>query len=152
MKQNDILLQHMQEEHVPQIAQLEQLCFGDPWSDASIRSELINPLSLWIVALDRERVVGYIGSQTVLGEADIMNIAVHPDYRRNGIAKRLLEQLREELHQTRDVYSLTLEVRVSNVEAISLYMLMGYREVGRRHGYYRNPKEDALILRKEWEL
>lgn len=152
MKQNDIVLQYMQEEHVAQIAQLEQLCFRDPWNDASIRSELTNPLSLWIVALDGEQVVGYIGSQTVLGEADIMNVAVHPAYRRNGIAKRLLEQLREELHQTKDVYSLTLEVRVSNFEAICLYTLLGYREVGRRPGYYCNPKEDALILRKEWKL
>ena len=65
--------------HVPQVAELEKLCFSDPWSEQSIASELDNVLALWYVALDDDRVVGYIGSQTVCGETDVMNIAVHPD-------------------------------------------------------------------------
>ena len=75
----------MNERHVPQIAQLEKLCFNDPWSENSIASELGNKLSLWLVALEDDKVVGYVGSQTVLGETDMMNIAVHPDYRKQGI-------------------------------------------------------------------
>lgn len=151
MKQNDIQLQKMQHDHVAQIAELEKVCFSDPWNEASVASELTNPLSLWLVALDGDTVVGYIGSQTVLGEADIMNVAVAPAYRRNGIARMLLNELYRML-KADQVYSLTLEVRISNVPAIALYDSLGYRQVGRRPNYYHHPKEDALILRKEWEL
>jgi len=151
MKQNDIQLQKMQHDHVAQIAELEKVCFSDPWNEASVASELTNPLSLWLVALDGDTVVGYIGSQTVLGEADIMNVAVSPAYRRTGIARMLLNELYRML-KAEQVYSLTLEVRVSNVPAIALYDSLGYRQVGRRPNYYHHPKEDALILRKEWEL
>lgn len=151
MRQSDIRLMPMAEEHVSQIAMLEQVCFSDPWIESSVRSELTNPLSLWLVALDQNAVVGYIGSQSVLGEADIMNVAVAPDYRRHGIATMLLNALQEELRKN-DVYSLTLEVRVSNAAAISLYERVGYACVGKRPGYYHKPKEDALILRKEWTI
>ena len=71
----------MNESHVEPIAQIEKLCFSDPWSVNSIGSELKNPLSLWVVAQENDRVAGYVGSQTVLGEADMMNLAVHPDFR-----------------------------------------------------------------------
>ena len=139
----------MTQDHVAQIAQLEKLCFQDPWSENSIASELDNRLSLWLVALDRETVVGYVGSQSVMGWADMMNIAVRPDYRRMGIAKELVERLVAALHEC-DVSCLTLEVRVSNEPAKALYKQLGFVPVGRRPNYYRNPKEDALILRKEW--
>lgn len=141
----------MTQEHVSQIAQLEQICFSDPWPDGSIRSELDNPLSLWLVALDGEQVIGYVGSQTVLGEADIMNVAVAPAYRRQGVARELLVGLQKAL-QDMNAYSLTLEVRASNVPAITLYESLGYAQVGRRPNYYHKPKEDALILRKEWSV
>jgi len=135
--------------HVAQIAQLETLCFPDPWSENSIASELDNRLSLWLVALDGEKVVGYVGSQSVLGWADMMNIAVSPDYRRQGIAYVLVERLVAALKQN-DVTCLSLEVRASNASAQALYAKLGFQQVGRRPNYYRNPKEDALILRKEW--
>lgn len=141
----------MTEEHVPQIAELEQICFSDPWVEAAVRSELENPLSYWLVALDGEVLAGYIGSQTVLGEADIMNVAVAPEYRRKGIGRTLLVRLQEDLC-AKEVHSLTLEVRASNEPAIALYESLGYVQVGRRPNYYHKPKEDALILRKEWSL
>ena len=141
----------MNQTHVPQIALLEAVCFSDPWSERSIASELENPLSLWLVALGDNRLVGYVGSQSVLGEADMMNIAVSPDWRRRGIALGLVEALIAELKR-KDVYSLTLEVRASNEPAKALYDKIGFQQVGRRPNYYRNPKEDALILRKEWIL
>ena len=68
----------LNKDHVAQIAGLEKLCFGDPWSEGSIASELDNPLSLWLVAEQNGAVCGYVGSQTVLDETDMMNIAVHP--------------------------------------------------------------------------
>ena len=77
----------MNPNHVAQVAELERLCFSDPWSENSVASELDNDLSLWIVALDGDQVVGYVGSQTVCGETDVMNIAVHPDFRRGVLLK-----------------------------------------------------------------
>lgn len=136
--------------HVAAVAALEKICFSDPWSENSIASELKNPLSLWLVALADSKVVGYVGSQSVMGESDMMNVAVDPDYRRMGIAYRLIEALIAALAE-RDNHSLALEVRASNTPAIALYGKMGFTEVGRRRNYYRNPREDALILRKEWE-
>ena len=134
-----------------QIAELEQICFSSPWSLSSIESELTNPLSLWLVAVDGEEIAGYVGSQSVMGEADMMNIAVKPSYRRNGLAQQLINELTVRLKEN-GVYSLTLEVRASNMPAIGLYEKMGFILVGRRPGYYRNPREDALILRKEWGI
>ena len=141
----------MNESHVLQIAELEKLCFADPWSVNSIRSELTNPLSVWVVALENDVVVGYVGSQTVLAETDMMNLAVHPDFRRTGIGRRLVEELVLRIKQ-QGSHVLMLEVRASNKAAIRLYDNMGFLQVGRRPNYYRNPREDALILRKEWTV
>ena len=140
----------MTADHVPQVAALEAVCFRDPWSERSVASELDNPLSLWLVALDEERVAGYIGSQTVLGESDMMNVAVHPDYRRRGIAEALILALVEAVNAELDSHSLTLEVRASNDPAIALYRKLDFEQIGLRRNYYRNPKEDALILRKTY--
>ena len=141
----------MTQQHVPQIAELEKLCFSDPWSENSIASELNNRLSCWLVALDGDSVVGYVGSQTVLGETDMMNIAVHPGYRKLGIATEMINALVCTLRE-QGSKSLMLEVRASNEPAKALYEKMGFEAVGVRKNYYRNPKEDALILRKEWTL
>ena len=83
----------MDQSHVKQVAQLEAVCFSAPWSEGSVRSELTNPLSLWLVALEENRVVGYVGSQSVLGESDMMNLAVMPEYRGQGIATELVCRL-----------------------------------------------------------
>lgn len=138
-------------EDVPTIAELEKICFSDPWSENSIASELQNPLSCWLVAAENDRVVGYVGSQTVLDASDMMNIAVAPDYRRMGVAEALIQNLISML-KIRNSRALLLEVRVSNLPAITLYEKIGFVQVGRRRNYYRNPREDALILRKEWDL
>ena len=141
----------MQSTHIPQIAALEKLCFSEPWSENSISGELDNPLSLWLVAVDGDCVAGYVGSQSVMGETDMMNIAVSPDYRRQGVAAALIEELVRQL-KVGGNHCLTLEVRASNDSAIKLYEKLGFIQVGRRPNYYRSPKEDALILRKEWQL
>lgn len=141
----------MNESHIDEIAELEKICFSDPWSVNSIMSELNNPLSLWVVAMEQSNLVGYVGSQSVMGWADMMNIAVSPDYRRMGVGKQLVEELICRLKENQ-VTCLTLEVRASNEPAITLYQKLGFVQVGRRPNYYRNPKEDALILRKEWQL
>ena len=145
-----MIITKMTESHVAQVALLEKLCFADPWSEKSIASELDNQWALWLVALERDEVVGYIGSQTAVDETDVMNVAVHPDQRRKGIAEALIEMLTKQL-QEQGSHALMLEVRASNAPAIALYEKIGFRQVGLRKNYYRNPKEDALILRKEWQ-
>ena len=146
-----MILETMNAAHVAQIAALEKICFSDPWSERSIASELDNKLAFWLVATEGETVAGYIGSQTVMEETDMMNVAVHPDFRRQGIAEALVSGLVEHL-KAMGSHCLTLEVRASNAPAIALYESMGFTQVGLRKNYYQKPKENALILRKEWEI
>ena len=141
----------MNESHVAQVAALEKANFSEPWSENSVRSELSNKLALWLVAVEGETVAGYVGSQTVCNETDMMNVAVTADFRRRGIGEQLVTALVEEL-KAMESHCLTLEVRASNTPAQTLYEKLGFAEVGRRPRYYQNPKEDALILRKEWEI
>ena len=143
-----MMIRQMTAGDVPAIAELERVCFSDPWSENSITSELNNRLSYWLVAEIDGCVAGYVGSQTVLDMSDMMNIAVSPDYRRQGIGEALVTALSDAL-RARGVIGLMLEVRVSNTPAIELYQKLGFVEVGKRVRYYRNPQEDALIMRKE---
>ncbi len=146
-----MIIEPMKACHVSQIAQLEKRCFTDPWSEKSIASELENPLSLWLVAVDGGQLIGYVGSQTVLGETDMMNLAVAPEARRHGTGRSLVLALVNALTE-KGSHSLMLEVRVSNTPARTLYESLGFSQVGRRPKYYVNPREDALILRKEWSV
>ena len=146
-----MMIEPMNASHVPQIAQLEKRCFSDPWSEKSIASELENPLSVWLVAVDGGQLIGYVGSQTVLGETDMMNLAVAPEARRQGTGRALVLALVDALTE-KGRHSLMLEVRVSNISAQKLYESLGFSQVGRRPKYYVNPREDALILRKEWSV
>ena len=142
----------MNERHVAFVAAIEKECFGrEGWSERSVAGELTNALALWLVAEENGTVAGYVGSQTVCGETDMMNVAVTADFRRRGIGEMLVNALVEEL-KALESHSLTLEVRASNTPAQALYEKLGFKEVGRRPKYYQNPREDALILRKEWEL
>ena len=136
--------------HVAQVAAIEKECFGrEAWSERSVAGELDNKLALWMVAQDGETVAGYVGSQTVCGETDMMNVAVTAGYRRCGIAEQLVNALVEELKKL-ESHCLTLEVRASNTPAQALYEKLGFTQVGLRPRYYQNPREDALILRKEF--
>ena len=146
-----MMITEMNASHVPQVAALEKICFADPWSEMSIASELQSLWSYWLVATEDDRVIGYVGSQSSIDEADIMNVAVHPDFRRRGVAEALIIRLVSDLKE-RGIHALLLEVRVSNTPAITLYEKLGFSQVGRRKNYYHNPKEDALILRKEWVI
>ena len=139
----------MDRSHIAQIAQLEQACFSTPWTEAMLEEELFNPQASFIVAEDEEgNVLGYAGLHVVLDEGYIDNIAVEPDARRHGVASALL-----------DVYCrfgavnlafLTLEVRASNAPAIGLYEKYGFQCAGIRPGYYQRPREDAVIMTREF--
>ena len=139
----------MKETDLPQIASLERECFADPWPEQVLAKEVENELSLWLVAAEGDTVLGYVGSQTVLGEADMMNLAVDAEHRRQGIAAALVRALCAALRAEEGAEVLTLEVRESNEAAIRLYTALGFAEIGRRPNYYFHPKEDAHILRKD---
>ena len=145
----EVTIVPMRQEHTAQIAALEAACFSDPWPESILQQELENPLSLWLCTMDGDTVAGYVGSQTVLGEADMMNLAVGAEHRRQGIAAALVNALCAALRTEKGAEVLTLEVRDSNEAAIRLYAALGFTEIGRRPNYYFHPKEDARILRKD---
>ena len=140
----------MNADHLDEVAELERICFSTPWSRNMLAEELDNALSAFLVALDESgKVVGYAGVQVVLDEGYITNIAVRPECRRQGIAGKLL-QVFLDFAQAHQLAFLTLEVRASNYDAIALYGSRGFRSVGRRKNYYEHPKEDAIIMTREF--
>ena len=140
----------MTADHLDEVAELERVCFTTPWSRNMLAEELDNALSAFLVALgDDGKVVGYAGLQVVVDEGYIANIAVWPEYRRQGVASQLL-QVFLDFAQGNHLAFLTLEVRASNYDAIALYGSRGFRSVGRRKNYYEHPKEDALIMTREF--
>lgn len=136
-------------EHIDGIAELERLCFPDPWPVQAFLDEMANPLAQYTVLVEGNTPVGYAGYWHVVDEGQITNIAVHPAHRRCGLASRLLENMISEA-EGKGIHFLTLEVRVSNAPAIALYQKFGFEEAGRRKRYYNDNGEDALIMTKEW--
>lgn len=129
------------------ILAIEERCFPDPWSEGIFRSALGDGLCFWLVAEMDGRPVGYAGMQSVLDEGYIDNVAVDPDFRRQGVASALLEGMVGEARR-RSLRFLSLEVRAGNEGAIALYASFGFETLGRRKGYYLKPPEDALIMTK----
>lgn len=126
--------------HVEAVAELEALCFADPWSRSALTEELHNPCARFLVALDGDTVVGYLGCHHIAGEGFIANVAVQPSARRCGVARALVAAA-----QAAAPSRLTLEVRVSNAAAIALYETMGFVKEGVRPRFYAHPTEDAAI-------
>ena len=132
---------------------------GTAWASQSVMDaqsatldleELENALSAFLVAVDdADNVVGYAGLQVILDEGYITNVAVRPDCRQQGIAGKLLQVFLDFAQGNRLAF-LTLEVRASNTAAIILYGSRGFRETGRRKNYYEHPREDAIIMTKEF--
>ena len=142
----------MAAEHLNDVAALELACFSRPWSRQMLAEELDNQCAAFLVAEDSVsgRVLGYAGLMVVADEGYITNVAVFPEYRRQGIAAQIL-QVFLQFAAANHLAFLTLEVRPSNAAAIALYQGFGFEEVGRRKNYYDLPKEDALILTKYFE-
>ena len=140
----------MNADHLDEVAELERICFAAPWSRNMLAEELDNALSAFLVALDGDgKVVGYAGLQVILDEGYITNVAVRPEWRRRGVAGKLL-QVFLDFAQANRLAFLTLEVRESNYGAIALYGSRGFRSVGRRRNYYEHPREDAVIMTREF--
>lgn len=126
-------------------AEIEKACFSSPWSEATLAAELSNPMNDFFGAFDEDVLCGYIGGQTVAGETSVFNIGVMPAFRRKGAAKALAERFIAEVKPKTDV--IFLEVRPSNLPAISLYEKAGFVFCGIRKNYYTNPAENALLMR-----
>jgi len=140
----------MDRSHLAAVAALERLCFTTPWTEAMLEEELYNDTASFIVAQRADgEVLGYAGLHVILDEGYIDNVAVRPEYRRQGVADRLLDVFCR-FGQARLAF-LTLEVRPSNTAAVALYEKHGFTEAGRRKNYYENPTEDALLLTKEFK-
>ena len=142
----------MTADHLEELEKLERICFSRPWSRKMLAEELENQCAAFLVAEDSVsgRVLGYAGLMVVADEGYITNVAVFPEYRRQGIAAQIL-QVFLQFAAANHLACLTLEVRPSNAAAIALYQGFGFEEVGRRKNYYDLPKEDALILTKYFE-
>lgn len=144
---SDIEIYNMTEEDVPFIAQVEKECFSEPWSEKAIRDELNNESALFFVAKKEGSFLGYIGMHTVVDECYIANIAVMSACRRQGVGDVLLKH-GENAAKQRGCSFISLEVRVSNLAAKSLYEKHGYTVQGERKNFYREPTENALIMTK----
>jgi [ribosomal protein S18]-alanine N-acetyltransferase len=131
---------------VPSLAELEQVCFSDPWTAAGIRETIQYETARAFVAEDQDRIVGYVMARISGEEGEILDLAVRPELRRRGIGRQLLLSVWNALGSD-GVRELYLEVRESNRAAIELYRGQGFRPVGLRPRYYRNPAEDAIVLR-----
>lgn len=135
----------MSQNHLEQVASLEVCCFSKPWSREALKEELENPQAVFLVAEENGEVLGYVGMHVVFGEGYMDNLAVFPHARRKGVGRELVETLIVWLKQ-HDGLFLTLEVRLSNQAAISLYQSLGFEEAGRRPRFYQEPVEDALLM------
>ncbi len=131
--------------HVDAVAQLEELCFSEPWSRQAVCQELENPQAVLFAAEWGGALAGYAGLRYVMDEAYLSNLAVFPRFRHRGVGRALL-QAQKRFCQGRGFAMLTLEVRASNATAIGLYRSEGFQTVGRRKNFYRIPTEDAVLM------
>ena len=140
----------LSERHISDVAELEKLCFSSPMSEANIKSILVDGIGKGVVCVDTQSgaVAAYGGVIVVADEAQILNIATHPDHRGKGLARHVLNNIID-YSKVNGASFITLEVRESNTVAIGLYISSGFCEVGRLKNYYKHPSEDALILKRE---
>ncbi len=146
----ELTIRELRESDIPSVVEIENISFTTPWSEILFFNEIYKQRSIAKVAVIEEacsvqRVVGYICANFVADEGHILNLAVHPDFRKKGIAKTLVENILEELKET-ECRFLYLEVRASNNAARELYEGFGFSVVGTRKKYYNKPEEDAVVM------
>jgi ribosomal-protein-alanine N-acetyltransferase len=130
-----------------QVHEIGKQCFTTPWQISSFEYELENRDAVLKVAVLNVEIVGYICIRSILDVTHVMDLAIAPRFKRMGIGSLLLSDALQELRRLRsEIKLVTLEVRESNIAAVKLYEKYGFREIGRRRGYYKKPAEDALIM------
>ncbi len=143
MLKNNFSIKPFSEECLNSVAEIETVCFAEPWSrDAILSSYNFN--TNFFVAEKCGVIIGYIGVQSIFGEGYITNIAVLPNYRGHGVGTALLNAAVSFCKET-GLSFLSLEVRKSNFTAVSIYEKAGFKAVGKRKNFYSNPTEDAII-------
>ena len=148
-KKKRIYTKPLTAEHIPAVAELEKLCFSAPWSAQSLELLTREGIGTGVVYIEDGKVVAYGGMLCVVDQGQITNIAVHPDHRRQGIGKAIVGALLK--HAMDEKFEeVTLEVRKSNAPAIALYEKFGFQQVGLRKGFYSHPREDAIIMTREF--
>lgn len=133
----------MTENDCRELAELDKICFSVPWSEQSFLEETKNPLATYLLAREDGKIVGFCGFWRVSGEAQVTNIAVLPEYRRQKIATILAEKMLEICKEDEQI---VLEVRKSNSIAISFYKKLGFEDAGIRKRFYHNPDEDGITM------
>lgn len=147
--QAQVVIDPMRVRDIPDILKIEHLSFTTPWTRGAFLSELLaNEYAYYIVAKVDSVPVAYIGVWVIVGEGHITNVAVHPDYRNQGIGRQLLLAA-DAVVRARGGVRMTLEVRKSNISAQRLYKRLGYEPAGIRKGYYRDNREDAIVMWKQ---
>lgn len=141
----NIVIDFMEDKDIDEVLEISSLSFSIPWSKSSYIQELTNPVAKYFVAKIDNKVVGFIGTWMILDESHITNVAVHPNYRKQGIASILLKELLNYCKNQRCV-AYTLEVRSGNIAARLLYEKYNFKQDGIRKGYYEDNKEDAIIM------
>jgi ribosomal-protein-alanine N-acetyltransferase len=143
-------IRKMRVEDLERVLEIERISFSNPWSRNAFLYEIESDVSYpWVIEMD-DKIVGYSIHWLILDEAHLSNIAVDPLFRRRGIGRFILEKVIESVKKMGARF-LTLEVRVSNTNAISLYTKMNFKVVGIRKNYYTNPVEDAFIMIKNFD-
>ena len=140
------MIEKIERRHLEAVAEIESLCFSEPWSIGALEL-LLGESATGVVALSNGEVTAYGGMLIVLDEGQITNIAVHPAHRRCGYGKQVLDALLGQAKQA-GLQQISLEVRASNLAAISLYEKAGFFSAGRRKNFYRHPTEDGLVMLK----
>ncbi len=140
-------IRNMTAEDIKAVAEIEQTCFSHPWSENSIRESFENHCNHFYIADVQGENAGYIGVSVMADEGYILNVAVLPQFRGQGVGRKLVEKVLDMAKESNLVF-VTLEVRISNETAINLYTKAGFEKVGERKNYYSNPTENALLLTK----
>lgn len=141
----ELTLTPMEQRHLDALAELERICFAEPWTREGLAAELTSETAVFLAAECGGETVGYAGMHCVCGECYVDNIAVFPRFRGKGIGRALTQGLIDSARKKKAEF-FTLEVRPSNTAAVALYESLGLRPAGRRKNFYRDPPEDALIL------
>ena len=147
MESADIVFRLMEETDAAAAAQLEARVSSEAWSEKSYRDAVNNSDTVYVAVLHEQTLIGCCGLWISLEDADVCNVVVEREYRRQGIAEKMLIFLMEKGREA-GVENFTLEVRSGNIPAIRLYEKLGFVVEGIRKGFYSDPKEDALIMWK----
>ena len=145
MRVESLSFREMAPEDADAVEIVEKACFAIPWSRESFWKEAANENTVYLLAMDGERVIGYAGCWISFEECQITNVAILPEYRGQGIGTKLFGAIIEAV-KAKGVTAMTLEVRPSNAPARALYARYGFKDAGRRPHYYQDDGEDAIIM------